>query len=47
MDVKQNMDEYTRNNFFILSDVETLMTENLKHTYVLKHRYGMKAKLSD
>jgi hypothetical protein len=23
------------------------MTENLKHTYVLKHRYGMKAKLSD
>jgi hypothetical protein len=36
MDVKHNVNEYTRNDFLILSNVETPMMENLKHTYVFE-----------
>ncbi len=34
MDVKHNMNEYTRDESLTLSDVETLMMENFKHTCI-------------
>jgi hypothetical protein len=34
MNVKQNMNEYTRHKSLTLSDVETPMMEIFKHTYV-------------
>jgi hypothetical protein len=34
MDVKQNVNEYTRDESLTLNDVETPMMENLKQTYV-------------
>ncbi len=36
MDVKQNVNEYTRNKSLTLSDVETLVMENFKHTFVFE-----------
>jgi len=34
MDVKQNVNEYIRNESLTLNDVEAPMMEILKHTYV-------------
>jgi hypothetical protein len=34
MDVKQNVNEYTRDESLTLNDVEAPMMENLKHAYV-------------
>ncbi len=34
MDVKHNVNEYTRDESLTLNDVETLVMENLKHAYV-------------
>jgi hypothetical protein len=36
MNVKQNVNEYIGHKYLTLSDVETLMMENFKHTYVSK-----------
>jgi hypothetical protein len=36
VNMKLNVNEYTRHKFLTLSDVETPMMENLKHAYVFK-----------
>jgi hypothetical protein len=34
MNVKQNVNEYTRHKYLTLNDVETPMMENFKHTCI-------------
>jgi hypothetical protein len=36
MDVKHNVNEYTRDESLTLNDVETPVMENLKHAYVFE-----------
>jgi hypothetical protein len=36
MNVRQNMNEYTRHKYLTLSDVETPVMENFKHAYVFE-----------
>jgi hypothetical protein len=47
MNVKYNVNEYTRREYLTLNDVETPMMKNFKHAMYSKHKYGMKVELSD
>jgi len=44
VNVKHKLNEYTRHESLILSDVETPMMEMFMYS---KHRFGMKAKICD
>jgi hypothetical protein len=48
VNVKQNVKKYIEHKFLTLSYVETSMMESFKHKCMYsKHRYGMKAEVTD